>query len=185
MHRRLLPLLPLFVLFGCSTGEPSENVQDATRASSSSGAPGGVTVAEKKMCDAIASRTSCDGGADTCGGDSRCIAALMLPAALDAFVACYGAPGCGREDPCATAAGRAVAGAAGDAYKVDCMQKWQTCRAGGVQSTFRNDDCDPGVFAGGTTVEAMSACIQKPCGEIDACFDAVPAFVQAAKCKTK
>lgn len=142
-----------------------------TTGGSSSGAlqePAGSAGQEDAYCEAAASHRTCNGGTSTepCSESGKCIyGRLMSRTAADAYFACHSAPSCKGDDSCAAEAGRAVGGAAADAYFDECRAKLEAC-----PDSFRDDNCTPGLFAFPTLRDAAQACLARPCGELDDCF---------------
>jgi hypothetical protein len=134
---------------------------------------------EKMICDALASRSACSGGAVACTADIKCIyGRLLLPAAAASYASCRSAPSCKSDDTCVAEAGRAVGGAAADKYTTDCMARLMACSNG-----FKDDWCSPAVFAYAGAGPAAQECLAKPCAEINTCMGTIPVVQQIAACK--
>ena len=111
----------VIVALGCSSGESTSATTDAATDTATTVDAAGQ---EKMICDALASRSACPGGALECSAEAKCIyGRVMLPAAASAWVACRSAPSCKKDDECVAAAGTAVGGAAADKYGTDCLAR--------------------------------------------------------------
>ena len=134
---------------------------------------------EALVCDALASRSACPGGALPCEADAKCIyGRLMLPAAAQSYAACRSAPSCKGDDRCVAEAGLAVGGNAATKYVQDCSARRTACNGG-----FADDFCDPAFFAFDGAGPGAQACLVEACGEIQACIEDLKALKDIAACK--
>lgn len=150
-----------------------------TDSAASSDAPADAGSQEALICNALASRSACPGGALPCEEDAKCIyGRLMLPAAAQSYATCRSAPSCKGDDRCVAEAGLAVGGAAATKYVQDCSARRTACNGG-----FADDYCAPAFFAFDGAGPGAQACLVKACGEIQACIMDLKALKDIAACK--
>jgi hypothetical protein len=161
---------------GVSDAE-TPRVDGGTDAASSDG---GTTAREKEICDALASRAACPGGAAVaCSDSAKCIyGRVMLPAATTAYATCRAAPSCKSDDACVVEAGQAVGGAAATTYTQACATRQGEC-----PGQISGELCGAGLFAYPDAGVGAQDCLAKPCADIRACILALPALVAIAACK--
>ncbi len=134
---------------------------------------------EQLICDALASRSACSGGAIACTDDVKCIyGQVMLPDAAAAFASCRGAPSCKSDDACGDAAGWSVGGAAATQYTTDCVARRSAC-----SNSFGDDYCGVILFAYPGAAAGAQACLAQPCNDIAACMSQLQAVKDIAACK--
>lgn len=168
--RIFIALVASSMVAACNGGGGSTG----TTGGSSSGAsqePAGSAGQEDAYCEAHKSHQTCNGGTanEACNESGKCIyGRVMSRTAADAYFDCYSAPSCRSDDDCVAEAGKAVGGAAADAYSKDCLAKVESCPAAGVNGEL----CSPAIFAYPDVRDAAKACLAKSCEELDACFGA-------------
>lgn len=155
---------------------------DASQTADASKADGGLTAAEKAICDAKASRAQCfdgsGGPAEPCSESTKCIyGRLMAPAAVSAYASCNGFPSCKGDDGCIAEAGEAVGGQASRDYVTACLAKVQECGP----ALLDDELCTTAAYAYTGIGASVTACLAKPCADQKACFTAAVAPIAACK----
>lgn len=154
-----------------TTGDAQSTNDASTGTDASPGDAGGLTPAEKKICDARASHETCPGAStgQGCDESTKCLyGRIMEPAAVDAYATCYASPSCKGDDDCILSAGFAAGGQASNDYAVACEKKSVECG-----SDFPSKElCTPAAFAYTGVGAALTACLAKPCADQKACFAA-------------
>lgn len=154
-----------------TTTDAQTTNDSSTGTDASTGDAGGLTAAEKKICDARASHETCTGAStgQGCDESTKCLyARIAEPAAVDAYAACYASPSCKGDDACIELAGETVGGRAATAYTTACGDKATACGADFPSKEF----CTPAVYAYAGVGAAVTACLAKPCADQKACFAA-------------
>jgi hypothetical protein len=137
------------------------------------------TSQEKLICDALASRAACPGGAVACSASTKCIyGKVMLPAAAEAYASCRGAPSCKGDDFCVAKAGQAVGGTASMQYATDCVSRRAAC-----SNSFDEDLCTPAAFAYPNLGAGAQTCLTKDCAQIQSCMEGLQAIKDIEACK--
>lgn len=165
-----------------SDGSVSPN-NDAGTTPSDSGAPqsedAATTAQEKLICDALASRSACAGGAVPCGAVEKCVyGKVMLAEAASIYATCRGAPSCMSDDACVDQAGQSLGGAAVTKYLSDCSARRIAC-----SNTFGDEYCSPSLFAYPGAGPGAQSCLGEECDKIDTCLLGLQALKDKAACE--
>jgi hypothetical protein len=154
-----------------TTSDAQTATDSSTGTDASTGDAGGLTGAEKKICDARASHETCPGAStgQGCDEETKCLyARIAAPAAVDAYATCYASPSCKSDDDCILAAGFAAGGQASNDYAIACEKKWRACGSDSPGLEY----CTPVAYAYAGVGPAATACLAKPCADQRACFAA-------------
>lgn len=129
-------------------------------------------------CRAQAERdVRCDPAADLAKEEANCLARAACAESyrqgvIGPLTSCLNQRPCNTsDDPCFSEAGTLFGGAKTTTYVQACVSKLQGCGEAGTP--FKDDYCDPalGIFAD-QHLDAFSACLTRPCGDVKACFSA-------------
>lgn len=153
---------------GSAAQDSGSNV-DANVSPVDGGSDAGKLTQSEAYCAAYASHGTCPNQTPSaCRESDKCIFGKMSPAAASAFNDCYAAPSCKSQDACMVIAGKAIADPGASKFITDCKARYTSCGGG-----FDDENCSETPFAWPGIGAAAQACVEKPCGEIGPCMQAL------------